>query len=174
MKPPALIRPQARSRARACTRLFARWFTHRCAGFFARFFARFFVAIALLAMAAAPARAQANLEANTPAINTLKKSIGDRHVQLAPYYASGAVGITHDGSLALRDATAVPLPQRGAVSAMVAAENADRASLYKEIARANGKPEWEGEIRNTFAQRWIEKAQPGWWVQNAQEQWVKR
>ena len=30
-----------------------------------------------------------------------------------------------------------------------------------EIARANGKPEWEGEIRNTFAQRWIEKASPG-------------
>lgn len=134
---------------------------------------RFFAAL-LLVLCAGLAHAQANLEANTPAINTLKKSLADRHAQLAPYYASGAIGIAHDGSLVLRDATAVPLPQRGAVSAMLTAENTDRASLYKEIARANGKPEWEGEIRNTFAQRWIDKAQPGWWVQNAQEQWVKK
>jgi uncharacterized protein len=128
----------------------------------------------LLTLAAGAAQAQANLEVNTPAINTLKKSLGERHGQLSPYYASGAVGIAHDGGLVLRDANAVPLPQRGAVSSLVAAENADRASLYKEIARANGKPEWEGEIRNTFAQRWIEKAQPGWYVQNAQGQWVKK
>ena len=26
----------------------------------------------------------------------------------------------------------------------------------------------------TFGQRWIEKAQPGWTVQNAQGQWVKK
>ena len=134
---------------------------------------RFFAAL-LIALFSVAAQAQANLEANTPAINTLKKSLGERHKQLAPFYASGAVGIAGDGTLVLRDANAVPLPQRGAVSSLVAAENADRASLYKEIAAANGKPEWETEIRNTFAQRWVEKAQPGWYVQNAQGQWVKK
>jgi hypothetical protein len=46
--------------------------------------------------------------------------------------------------------------------------------LYKEIAVANGKPEWEGEIRSTFSQRWIERAKPGWYVQNAQGAWVKK
>ena len=76
--------------------------------------------------------------------------------------------------VALRDANAVPLPQRATANNLVAAENADRGGLYKEIARANGKPEWEGEIRNTFAQRWIERAKPGWYVQNAQGQWVKK
>ena len=137
---------------------------------------RFFAAllIALFASFSSAAHAQANLEANTPAINTLKKSLGERHKQLAPYYASGAVGIANDGNLVLRDANAVPLPQRGAVTSLVAAENAERASLYKEIAAANGKPEWAVEIRNTFAQRWIDKAQPGWYVQNAQGQWVKK
>jgi len=35
----------------------------------------------------------------------------------------------------------------------------------REIARANGHPEWEAEVRRTFAQRWLERAQPGWWVQ---------
>jgi uncharacterized protein YdbL (DUF1318 family) len=128
----------------------------------------------VLACAAALAQAQANLEVNTPAINNLKKAMGDRHAQLAAHYASGAVGIARDGSLALADANAVPLPQRAAVSGLIAAENADRAALYREIARANGKPEWEAEIRNTFAQRWIEKAQPGWKIQNAQGQWVKK
>jgi uncharacterized protein YdbL (DUF1318 family) len=67
--------------------------------------------------------------------------------------------------VSLRDAAAVPLAQRAQANAAVAAENADRAALYREIARANGHPEWEAEVRRTFAQRWLERAQPGWWVQ---------
>jgi uncharacterized protein YdbL (DUF1318 family) len=108
---------------------------------------------------------QGDLEINTPAIAALKQSMQQRHAQLAPLYASGAVGIARDGTVALRDASSVPLPQRGQVNALIAAENADRAALYREIARANGRPEWESDVRNTFAQRWIERAQPGWWVQ---------
>ena len=130
--------------------------------------------LALLVLLAGNAHAQANLEINTPAINSLKQAMGARHTQLAAHYASGAVGITRDGVVALRDANAVPLPQRAAVNGLVGAENTDRTALSKEIARANGKPEWEGEIRNTFAQRWIEKASPGWYVQNAQGQWAKK
>lgn len=50
----------------------------------------------------------------------------------------------------------------------------DRASFNKEIARTNGKPEWEGGIRDAFAQRWIDQAQPDWYVRNTQEKWVKK
>ena len=127
-----------------------------------------------LALFAPLALAQANLEINTPAINSLKSEMSARHAQLAAHYGSGAVGITRDGSLTVRDANAVPLPQRAQVTGLVNSENTGRSALYKEIARANGKPEWEGEIRSTFAQRWIEKAAPGWQVQNAQGQWVKK
>jgi len=49
-----------------------------------------------------------------------------------------------------------------------------RAALYREIARANGKPEWENDIRATFAQRWIEKAQAGWYYQNTSGAWVRK
>jgi uncharacterized protein YdbL (DUF1318 family) len=119
------------------------------------------------------ASAAADLEINTPAIVTLKNSMQARHNQLAPHYASGAVGITRDGTVALRDAAAVPLAQRQNVSSLVAAENADRNALYKEIATANGHPEWEGEVRSTFAQRWIQKAQSGWYVQEASG-WAKK
>lgn len=128
----------------------------------------------LLACVATFAGAQANLEINTPAINNLKKAMAERHTQLSAHYLSGAVGIARDGSIALANANAVPLPQRAGVGSLIAAENTDRSTLYREIARANGKPEWEAEIRNTFGQRWIEKAQVGWSVQNAAGQWVKK
>jgi hypothetical protein len=118
--------------------------------------------------------AQANLEINTPAIAALQTSMQQRHAQLAGFYASGAVGLTRDGNIALRDANAVPLPQRQQVNALIAAENQDRAALYREIARANGRPEWENDIRATFAQRWIQKAQPGWYYQNAGGVWARK
>ena len=118
--------------------------------------------------------AQANLEINTPAIAALQTSMQQRHAQLAGFYASGAVGLTRDGNIALRDANAVPLPQRQQVNSLIAAENQDRAALYREIARANGKPEWENDIRATFAQRWIQKAQPGWYYQNAGGVWTRK
>lgn len=125
---------------------------------------RFFVAVVALT-GALNVLAAADLEVNTPGVNTIKQSMQARHAQLAPHYNSGAVGLTADGMIALRDAGAIPLPQRQAVNALVAAENSDRNALYAEIARANGHPEWEAEIRSTFAQRWVQRAQPGWWVQ---------
>jgi len=109
--------------------------------------------------------AQGNLEINTPAIAAIKSSMQSRHAQLAPLYASGAVGLTAQGTLAVRDAKAVPLAQRAKLNALVAAENADRTKLYKEIADANGHPEWAGQVQKTFAQRWIDKAPAGWFVQ---------
>jgi hypothetical protein len=116
--------------------------------------------------------AQVNLEINTPGITAIQGSMQKRHAELAPLYASGAV--TRDGNVALRDPAAVPLPQRAAVNSLIAAENQDRAALYREIARANNHPEWEGDIRGTFGQRWIDRARSGWFVQNASGAWVKK
>lgn len=121
--------------------------------------------ISLLALTFALSAFAVDLEVNTPGVNAIKQSMQQRHAQLAGHYASGAVGLTADGMISLRDAGAVPLAQRQSVNALVAAENRDRNALYAEIANANGHPEWETEIRSTFAQRWIQRAQSGWWVQ---------
>lgn len=129
--------------------------------------------VGLFAVAGA-AGAAADLEINTPAISALKSAMQARHGRLAPHYASGALGLTRDGGIALRDANAVALAERQAVNGLVADENRDRAGLYREIARANGHPEWEAEVRSTFAQRWIDKAAGGWWVQNAGGAWVRK
>lgn len=120
------------------------------------------------------ALAAADLEINTPAITNLKNSMQQRHNELAGFYASGAVGLTRDGMVAVRDPAAAPLAQRQAMNALVAAENQDRKALYREIAHANGHPEWEDEVRSTFAQRWISKAASGWWHQNTSGAWTRK
>ncbi len=113
------------------------------------------------------ASAAPNLEINTPAIHALKSSMQARHSRLAAHYNSGAVGLTSNGLIAVRSTKALPLRDRQGINALVAAENADRASLYKAIAIANERPEWEGSIRSAFAGRWIEKAKRGWYYQGA-------
>lgn len=127
-----------------------------------------------LMLLSATSFAAADLEVNTPAIAAIKASMQARHGRLSTYYASGAVGQTRDGNVAVRDAGAVPLAERQTVNNLVADENRDRGALYREIARANNHPEWEAEVRSTFAQRWRDKAAPGWWVQNGGGAWVRK
>lgn len=117
--------------------------------------------------------AGADIEINTPAISAIKNSMQARHGQLASFYSNGAIGLTNHGMIAVKDASAVPLKDRSNLNSFVAAENADRVNLYREIAIANGHSEWQAEIQNTFAARWIEKAQSGWYYQSGGG-WVKK
>ncbi len=93
---------------------------------------------------------------------------------LGDLLSSGAAGFTRDGMVAMRDAAKVPLSQRAQATATIADENRDRAALYREIALANNHPEWEPQIRATFAKSWIEKAHAGWYYQNAAGAWQKK
>jgi len=132
-------------------------------------------AVALCAALWSPfAFAQANLEVNTPAIEKLRTSLRNYFGELKPYLANGAVGLTHDGLLAIRDANGIPLAQRQHANSVIAADNDARTALYREIARANGKPEWEQDIRATFAQRWIDRAPSGWYYQTPAGGWVRK
>ena len=114
----------------------------------------------LIAPAAA---AEPDLNIATAAIRQLTQSMEARHAQLKQHYDSGALGLTANGLIEVRDLNAVPLPERNAVRKLVGEENADRNNLYREIAAANGHPEWEADIRGTFAQRWIQRAGKGWY-----------
>lgn len=120
------------------------------------------------------AHAQADLNISTPVVKQLTQSMEARHAQLKKYYESGAVGLTRDGLVQIRDQNLIALPERNTVRKLVADENADRANLYREIAKANGHPEWEADIRQTFAQRWIERASPGWYVQEQDGSWRRK
>ncbi len=121
--------------------------------------------------------AQANdgdINIQTPAINTLRKTMEARFPKLRPFYVGGSVGMTQDGMIKIRDLNAIALRDRKTVNTLVAAENRDRKALYKEIARANGEPGWEAEIRKTFAGRWIGNAPGGWWYQDKGGNWKQK
>lgn len=133
-------------------------------------------AVALLESLVPAARAaeEPNIDISSPEIKRLTESMEARFADLSPYFASGAVGLTADGYVAVHDNNLVPLPERNKVRTLVANETADRAALYREIATANKQPQWEPQIRAVFAKRWIARAQPGWWVQNADGSWGKK
>jgi uncharacterized protein YdbL (DUF1318 family) len=120
------------------------------------------------------AHAQADIDISSPAIRALTASMKGRAGQLEPFFGSGAIGLTPDGLVEVRDANAVPLADRNKLRKLVADDNADRNSLYREIAGANGHPEWEADIRSTFAERWIANARAGWHYKSKSGDWTKK
>jgi hypothetical protein len=116
----------------------------------------------------------ADLSVDSPAIRKIRAAMEDRHRKLAPYYDSGAIGMTRNGEIELRDQKLVPLKDRNTVKQLVSMENRDRGALYEEIARANGHPEWEADIRQTFSRRWVDNAPGGWWYMDKSGGWKQK
>jgi uncharacterized protein YdbL (DUF1318 family) len=117
---------------------------------------------------------QANLDISSPAIQTIVARQTERYKKLESFYNDGTVGLTNDGLIMLRNPSKVPLKSRNEVNSMITAENQDRLALYREIAIANQHPEWESDIRLTFAARWIDRALPGWWYQDSKKNWQRK
>ena len=131
--------------------------------------------VVLLDVLVPPAHAQqADIDISSPAIQKIEASMRARHSRLKAYYDSGAVGLTNDGFVTVRDPKDVPLKDRREVNQLVAEENQDRRALYRQIAEANGHPEWQDEIQRTFAGRWVAQARSGWWYQDSRGQWTQK
>lgn len=122
----------------------------------------------------ATAHAQADINIRTPAIQAIRERMRQRFDSLRPYFASGAIGMTADGRIAMRDPAALPLRDRATLNQLVAEDNRDRDAVYREIAVANGHPEWEQQIRETFAREWIERAESGWYYQDVGGNWKRK
>ena len=118
--------------------------------------------------------AQADIDINTAAIRGIRASMEKRQGRLAPFYRNGAIGFDNRGAVAIRDLKTVSLGERNRLKKLVADENADRSRLYREIAKANGHPEWEAEVRQTFARVWVQEAPSGYWYQAAGGKWQQR
>lgn len=128
-----------------------------------------------LLIPAAHAAETPNLRIQTPTTEAIHARMQERfRSTLTPLFDSGAVGFTQDGLVAVRDAAKVPLDQRAGVNAAVADENRDRNALYREVASANNHPEWESQIRATFAKGWIERARAGWYYQTSSGAWKQK
>jgi uncharacterized protein len=124
----------------------------------------------------ASAHAQSpNINIDTPQIQAIKERMAERHrSQLSDWFHAGAIGFTNNGLVEIRDRSAVPLADRRNLERVVAEENSDRNAVYREIAVANGHPEWESDIRETFARQWIANARSGWYYQQADGSWTQK
>jgi uncharacterized protein len=121
------------------------------------------------------AQAAADLSISTPAIQAIQKRMAERFAAtLEKHFDSGALGLRNDGLIELRDAAKVALPDRATLKQAVADDNRDRDAVYREIAVANGHPEWEAEIRSTFATQWTARARKGWYYQDAKGAWAQK
>jgi len=132
--------------------------------------------LGLLSFFIADAHAQgADISIRTPAIQAIQERMAERFQgQLLAGFDSGALGFGSDGLIVLRDAAKVGLRDRAALNQAIADDNRDRRAVYREIAVANGHPEWEGQIRDIFARQWINSARAGWWYQGADGAWQQK
>jgi uncharacterized protein YdbL (DUF1318 family) len=128
-----------------------------------------------LVPAANAAESQPDLDIHTPAIDATMARMRSRfRSTLRALLDSGAIGFTHNGDVAIHDPAKIPLSARSQAKQAIAAENADRAELYRQIASANGHPEWASRMREAFAKRWIAMAHSGWYYQDASGNWQKK
>ena len=119
--------------------------------------------------------AEPEIEINTPEINAIKARMAQRQRDsLNAYFDAGATGFGSNGLVVIRDRAAVPLSDRRNLESLVADENRDRSAVYREIAVANGHPEWESDIQQTFAKEWISNARAGWYYQDASGAWKQK
>jgi uncharacterized protein YdbL (DUF1318 family) len=129
-----------------------------------------------MALLISDAQAQdVDITIRTPAIQAIQARMAARFQgQLEAHFDAGALGFGNDGLVVVRDASKVALKDRVGVNQAVAEDNRDRRAVYREIAVANGHPEWEEQIRETFARQWVARARAGWWYQDASGSWKQK
>lgn len=116
-----------------------------------------------------------DISIKTPAIQAIQSRMAQRFdSQLRAHFDSGALGFASNGTVAVRDASKIPLSDRVGVNQAVADQGRDSAAVYREIAVANNHPEWEGQIRQVFARQWADSAKGGWWYQDAGGGWKQK
>lgn len=121
----------------------------------------------LLGIGSAHAQNAPDITLKTPAIQAIQSRMEARfNNTLRAGFDSGALGFTSDGLISVRDPGKLELKDRVAMNAAVADDNRDRKAVYREVAVANGHPEWESQIRDVFAKQWIASARSGWWYQS--------
>lgn len=121
----------------------------------------------LVGIGSAQAQSAPDITIKTPAIQAIQSRMESRFTgTLRAGFDSGALGFTSDGLITVRDAGKLELKDRVSMNAAVADDNRDRKAVYREVAVANGHPEWESQIRDVFAKQWIASARSGWWYQS--------
>ena len=116
-----------------------------------------------------------------PEVLKAYEEMSQRLPRLNALFASGAVGLTNQGLVSVREKTKVTAQDES----LVAAENQDRKTVVMAMAKAilklNKQKESKaaldqvlGKAATTFADTKREAAQTGWWVQLQNGRWVQK
>ena len=121
------------------------------------------------------AYAQEEVEVSTPKIRALKQSLKERFPKLRPFFDKGNVGETNDGFIRIRDESGLNLKEKALLRNLEKDENNDRRNLYSEVAKAlDVDPSQIKRVQKIFAERWINEAKAGWWIQKEDGEWIKK
>jgi hypothetical protein len=107
--------------------------------------------------------------------------MNQRLPRLNTLFASGAVGLTNQGLITVRDKAKITPPDEG----LVAAENQSRktviSSMAKAILKLNKQQETKaaldqilGKAAATYAETKRDAAKPGWWIQLQNGRWLQK
>lgn len=114
-------------------------------------------------------------QVSSPKIRALKGSLKDRFPRLRPFYNQGRIGETNNGLLVVRNEEELSLKDKSLLRRLVKEENKDRKELYAEVADAlNIDPDQIPRIQRIFAENWIRKSKPGWWIQTKEGRWIRK
>jgi uncharacterized protein YdbL (DUF1318 family) len=108
-----------------------------------------------------------DINQSSPRVRQLADSMKARFAAVQSIKGTGAVGENNRGFLELIKPDAIDDPEeRNKVQTVIAEENADRKSLYQEIARINRDQNLSiGTVESIYAVERIERARSGDWVQ---------
>ncbi|MGA7876607.1 MAG: YdbL family protein [Desulfoferrobacter sp.] len=121
------------------------------------------------------AHAQAETAVSNAAIRAVKERLKQRAPQLAPFFDQGVIGEGNNGYVRIIELGSLDMKQKAAVNRLVEAENRDRKQLYQEIVRAmNLDSSQLSRVESIFASEWQQTARPGWKIEKAPGQWVKK
>jgi uncharacterized protein len=135
----------------------------------------FALLVTLLIASITPAFSQQPaIDVSTPAVAAIQKSIAGRFAVLKPQFDLGVIGLTSDGFIAVRDFSPYTTSEKLKLETIIGEENKDRATLYREIARANGRPDWESDLKTIFGERWINRAPAGWYYRDSAGKWIRK
>jgi len=119
--------------------------------------------------------AYAQEEVTNPKIRALKQSLSERFPKLRPFFDKGNIGETNDGFVQVRDEAGLNLKEKALLRNLVNDENSNRRNLYAEYAKAKEiEASQIKRVQKIFAERWINEAKAGWWIQKEDGGWVKK
>ena len=119
--------------------------------------------------------AYAQEELTNPKIRALKQSLSERFPKLRPFFDKQNIGETNDGLIRIRDESGLNLKEKALLRNLVNDENDDRRNFYAEYAKAKEIDSSQiNRVQKIFAEKWINEAKAGWWIQKEDGGWVKK